>query len=166
MLFRSRFRSGTTEVAKALGGFTGMFNVSPIMLEHLVRGYTGSLGLSLLALANPLLRSSKAGEEATTPLSKQPFVGGLFQTSEGRFIIDRAYDYMEQVIQAQQTYKDMVARGQLAEAKAFAQQRADLLVAASAAGGFRENMGNFFAQERAIRDNPKLTQARKRVCCM
>ena len=156
-----RFRSTTTEAAKALGGFTGMFNVSPIMLEHLVRGYTGSLGLSLLAMANPLLRSEQAGEQMSAPLSKTPFIGGLFQTAEGRFIIDRAYEYMDQVIQAQQTYKDMVARGQLAEAKAFAQQRADLLVAASAAGGFRESMGNFFAQERAIRDNPKLSQARK-----
>lgn len=156
-----RFRSTTTEAAKALGGFTGMFNVSPIMLEHLVRGYTGSLGLSLLAMANPLLRSSQAGEQITTPLSKTPFVSGLFQTADGRFILDRAYEYMDEVIKAQQTYKDMVARGQLAEAKAFAQQRANLLVAASAAGGFRESMGNFFAQERAIRDNPRLSQARK-----
>lgn len=156
-----RYRSNTTEVAKVLGGFTGAVGVSPIMLEHLVRGYTGSLGVSLMSLANPLLRSAEAGEKPTAELSKTPFIGGLFQTGEGRFLVERAYDYMEDVIQAQQTYKDMVRRGNLAEAKAFAQQRAELLAGASAAGGFRQRMGEYFAQERAIRDNPKLTQARK-----
>ena len=105
--------------------------------------------------------SSDLGEKPSTPLSKQPFIGGLFQTAEGRFLIDRAYDYMDHVIQAQQTYKDLVRRGRLAEAKEFAQQRADLLVAAGAAGGFRQRMGDYFAQERAIVDNPKLSQERK-----
>ena len=156
-----RFRPETTEAAKALGSFTGAVGVSPLMIEHFVRGYTGSLGLALLSTLNPLLRESAEGEKAPTGASKLPFVGGLFQPAEGRFLIDRAYSRMDDVIQAQQTYKDMVARGQKDRAFAYAKENADLLAGAQAAGAFRQRMGEFFALERKIAANPNMTAEEK-----
>ena len=129
--------------------------------EHFVRGYTGSLGLALLSTLNPLLRESAEGEKAPTGASKLPFVGGLFQPAEGRFLIDRAYSRMDDVIQAQQTYKDMVARGQKDRAFAYAKENADLLAGAQAAGAFRQRMGEFFALERKIAANPNMTAEEK-----
>lgn len=156
-----RFRPQTTELAKTLGGFTGAVGISPLMLEHFVRGYTGGLGVALMSTLNPLLRSGEEGEKASVGASKLPFIGGLFQTSDGRFYIDRAYDRMEEAIQVQQTFKDMISRGQKDRAIAYAKENAALITAGSAAGEFRQQMGAFFAQERNILANPKLTEAQK-----
>jgi hypothetical protein len=156
-----RFRPQTTELAKTLGGFTGAVGVSPLMLEHFVRGYTGGLGIALMSTLNPLLRSSEEGAKVPLGAAKQPFIGGLFQTSEGRFYIDRAYERMDEIVQAQQTYKDYIKRGMPDRAAAYAREKSDLLMGEAMAGKFRQKMGELFAQERAIAANPRLSEAEK-----
>jgi hypothetical protein len=78
-----RYRPETTEVAKLAGKATGLVGISPIMLEHLTRGYTGSLGLAALHMVDPILASGEEGEKPSMPMNRMPFIGGLFQTSEG-----------------------------------------------------------------------------------
>lgn len=156
-----RFRPGTTEVAKTLGSFTGMVGISPLMIEHFVRGYTGGLGVALMSTLNPLLRSEAEGEKMPVGASRQPFIGGLFQPAEGRFLIDRAYDRMEEVTQAQQTYKDLVNRGQRDRASAYAKENAALIAGAPLAGAFRQRMGELFDMERKVMANPKLSGEEK-----
>lgn len=161
---QNRFRSDTTQAARMLGGITGHVGVSPIMLEHFVKGYTGSLGIALLSTLNPVLREFnpvKEGALPSQPLNKTPFFGGMFQPAEGRFLIDRAYDRMDEIVQAQQTYKDLVARGQRAEAAEYAQKNGALIGAASEAGAFRQQMGEYFTLERQIKANPNLSKEKK-----
>jgi len=152
-----RFRAGTTEVAKTLGSVTGAVGISPLLIEHFVRGYTGGLGVALMSTLNPLLRSEAEGEKMPVGASRQPFIGGLFQPSEGRFVIERAYGRMDDVIQAQQTYKDLVNRGQQDRAAAYAKENAALIVGAPMAGAFRQRMGELFDMERKIIANPRLS---------
>ena len=156
-----RFRPGTTEVAKMLGSVTGEVGISPLLIEHFVRGYTGGLGVALMSTLNPLLRSEAEGEKMPVGASRQPFIGGLFQPSEGRFVIERAYNRMDDVIKAQQTYKDLVNRGQQDRAVAYAKDNAALIVGAPMAGTFRQRMGELFDMERKILANPKLSGAEK-----
>lgn len=156
-----RFRAGTTEVAKTLGSVTGAVGISPLLIEHFVRGYTGGLGVALMSTLNPLLRSEAEGEKMPVGASRQPFIGGLFQPSEGRFVIERAYGRMDDVIQAQQTYKDLVNRGQQDRAAAYAKENAALIVGAPMAGAFRQRMGELFDMERKIIANPRLSGAEK-----
>lgn len=156
-----RFRPGTTELAKTLGSFTGHIGISPLMIEHFVRGYTGGLGVALMSTLNPLLRSAEEGEKMPVGASRQPFIGGLFQPAEGRFLIERAYARMDDVVKAQQTYKDMVSRGQRDRAIAYAKENAALIAGAPMAGAFRQRMGELFAIERKIMANPKLSGAEK-----
>jgi hypothetical protein len=156
-----RYREETTEVAKTLGSFTGAVGVSPLMLEHFVRSYTSALGLSALHMLDPALRSSSEGQKASTSASKTPFVGGLFQSADGRFIIDRAYTRMEEVIQAQKGYEDLAKRGKQAEARAWAQEYASLLAQADMAGTFKKDMGEMFTDERTVRADSRLSTAEK-----
>ena len=156
----SRYREDTPEALRLAGQATGMFGVSAVMLTHLVRGYTSTLGLSALHMLDPLLADKAAGEKATAEEAKLPFVGGLFQR-EGRFLIDRAYDRMDEVNQAKGTYDNLVERGQKAEAKAFAQRFASQLAAADTAGEMKQQMGELYKMERVIREHPKLSAARK-----
>lgn len=74
-----RYRETTSEIAKVMGSATGVVGVSPLMLEHLVRGYTGSLGIAAIHMLDPLLRSSSAGQKPSLSAAQLPFVGGLFQ---------------------------------------------------------------------------------------
>jgi hypothetical protein len=157
----ARFRPGTTELAKTLGSVTGEVGISPLLIEHFVRGYTGGLGVALMSTLNPLLRDPAEGEKMPVGASRQPFIGGLFQPSEGRFLIERAYSRMNDVISAQQTYKDLVNRGQQDRAVAYAKENAALIVGAPMAGSFRQRMGELFDMERKIMANPKLSGAEK-----
>lgn len=156
-----RYREETTEVAKALGSYTGAVGVSPLLIEHFVRSYTSALGLSALHMLDPALRSSTEGAKASTSASKTPFVGGLFQSADGRFIIDRAYDRMEEVVQAQKGYEDLAKRGKQAEARAWAQEYASLLAQADMASSFKKDMGELFTDERTIRADSRLSTAEK-----
>ena len=156
-----RYRPGTTEVAKALGSFTGVVGVSPLMLEHFVKSYTSMLGISALHMLDPVFATGAGGEKASIPASKQPFVGGLFHSAEGRFLIDRAYERMDDIVQASNTYEGLLNKGQRAEARAFAQRQSNLIAMKDEAGAFRQEMGELFSEERAIRDNPRLTTAQK-----
>jgi len=157
----ARFRPGTTELAKTLGSVTGEVGISPLMIEHFVRGYTGGLGVALMSTLNPLLRDPAEGEKMPVGASRQPFIGGLFQPSEGRFLIERAYGRMEDVISAQATYKDLVNRGQQDRAVAYAKENAALIVGAPMAGAFRQRMGELFDMERKVIANPKLSGEEK-----
>lgn len=161
LLATERFRPGTTEVSKALGSVTGHVGVSPLLLDHLIRGYTGPLGVALLSTLNPVLRSKAEGEAMPQGMAKQPFIGGMFQTSEGRFLIERAYERMDEVVQAQQTYKDMIKRGQLDRAQAFAKENTNLIMGERAAGSFRQQMGKLFADERQIIGDSRLSGPEK-----
>jgi hypothetical protein len=156
-----RYREETTEVAKALGSFTGAVGVSPLLIEHFVRSYTSNLGLSALHMLDPVLRSSTEGEKASSSASKLPFIGGLFQSTEGRFIIDRAYERMEEVVRAQKGYEDLERRGKKAEARAWAQEYASLLAQSDMAGGFKKSMGEMFTDERTVRANSRLSTEQK-----
>ena len=114
-----------------------------------------------MSTLNPLLRSEAEGEKMPVGASRQPFIGGLFQPSEGRFVIERAYGRMDDVIQAQQTYKDFMNRGQQDRAAAYAKENATLIVGAPMAGAFRQRMGELFDMERKVMANPKLSGAEK-----
>ena len=155
-----RYRENTPEVLKLLGGLTGSVGVSPLMLEHFVRGYTSSLGVSLLHVFDPVL-SEQGLEKATRGAAKTPFVGGLFQTADGRFLIERAYERMEEINQVANTYKKLASSGRTAEAEAMRQNYLGMLEMSGRAGAFKQRMGDMFGQERAIRDDRRLTTAQK-----
>jgi hypothetical protein len=156
-----RYRPETTEVAKLLGKATGLVGISPIMLEHLARGYTGSLGLAALHMVDPILASGEEGEKPSTPMNRMPFIGSLFQNSEGHYIIQRGYDRMNEIEQAKDTYKDKIAQGKRAEAEEFRQRYAELISAGAAAGQFKQHMGKMFERARRVAADPNLTREEK-----
>ena len=155
-----RYRENTPEVLKLLGSFTGIVGVSPLMLQHFVQGYTSALGVSLLHVFDPLL-AEQGLSKATAGAAKTPFIGGLFQSTDGRFLIERAYDRMEEINRVAETYKKLASTGRAAEAEEFRQNYLNMLNMSSSAGSFRQRMGEMFSQERAIREDRRLTTEQK-----
>ena len=162
-LATDRYRESTTELAKVIGAVTGQVGVSPITIDYLIRGYTGGLGIALIQLANPLLASDTKAEVAqpTTKVSKMPFIGGLFQPTEGRGTLDEAYDRMQEIQQTKGTFNKLIEEGKRAEAKEFAQEYANTLASMSISGAVQKRLGDLAKVERQIRANPKLTTEEK-----
>lgn len=153
----ARYREQTSEAAKAVGS---MFNVSPIKLEALISGYTGSLGLALLQTLNFAVPDT-GPESATKRLSQLSLVGTLFQPSDAQGIIDAAYARMNEVRQVQQTYEALLKESPERAAK-YAQDKIDEMSLAAAEGNFRQQLGKLTTYERQVRAAPTLTAQEKR----
>ena len=156
-----RYRPNTTELAKLMG----QVGVSPLQVEHLVRGYTGSLGVLAMSLANPVLRpfnSDTAGEKAERLITETPFFGAAFQPNNGRGIVASVYADVEDWQQAAGTFKRLVTDGRQAEARAFADKYAREIALSSTGGSFQQAMGELASMRRAINSSPDLNAAEKR----
>lgn len=160
-----RYRDNTTELAREVGELTGF---SPIKMEFLIRGYTGSMGMALLqALSAPF--GSSGPEGATKRLSDLPVVGTLFQPNDASGIIDATYERMKRVNQVKETYEGLLDKGRTADAQKYLADRTEEMALASVAGSFREYMGQITEFERNIRASnmtpdqkrEKLDQARQ-----
>lgn len=157
-----RYTERTTELAKMVGG---ALNISPVKIEYLIRGYTGSLPLAIGSLANPVLRSGDTGEQPDSRgllSSETPLVGSFFQPKDAGGLINKAYKDMEEVVQAKETYKKMVNENREKEAEDYLDANADIIAMSSLAGKFRQQMGKLTQQERAIRTDSSATGLEKR----
>jgi len=157
-----RYTERTGELAKLVGG---ALNISPVKIEYLIRGYTGSLPLAIGSLANPVLRSGDTGEQPDTRglvSSETPLIGSFFQPKDAGGLINKAYRDMEEVVQAKETYKKMVSENREREAEDYLEANADIIAMSSLAGKFRQQMGKLTQQERAIRSDSGATGAEKR----
>ena len=172
MLAGERSRESTTEFAKVLGSITGSETIkqitgreglSPIGVDYLIRGYTGGLGIGIVQLANPILNMEMKEDVAkpTLKASKTPFIGGLFQPVEGRGTLDEAYDRMLDIQQTKGSFNRLVEQGKTAEARAFAQEHAEALGAASVSGSVQQKLGEFSKYRRQVEAAPRMTTEQK-----
>jgi hypothetical protein len=157
-----RYTERTGELAKMVGG---ALNISPVKIEYLIRGYTGSLPLAIASMTNPILRSNETGEQPESRgllSSETPLVGSFFQAKDAGGLINKAYKDMEDVVQATETYKKMVAEGREEQAEDYLDANSDVIAMGSLAGKFRQRMGVLTQQERAVRADSGLSGAEKR----
>lgn len=158
----AQVRQNTTALAQMLGGAAG---VSPIQIDYLIRGYFGGLGALVAQMPNIVFRPGAPDEQverAERKLSELPVVGSLFQPTDGRGLIDEAYKTSQDFDRKARTYKALVEQGRRAEAQAFAQRYIGEIAAASEAGRFRQQMGEFAKYRRFIQASPSLSAQEKR----
>jgi len=160
MLPEYRFRDNTSEVAKQIGMLTG---TSPLKIENLIRGYTGTMGLALAQSLNFAMPSPPKGtpEQATKRLSDTPVIGAMFQPNDAAGIVSATYDRMLEVQQIDKTFKDMVKDGRMSEAREFLQKNSKEIGAAAVAGNIQEQLNNITKAMNAIKAS-SLTPDKKR----
>lgn len=151
----------TPEVLRLLS-YAGL---SPVQAEHLVRGYTGSVGLAFLSMLNPLARPvspNKIVPGAEPRLSELPLLGSAFQPNDATGMIEYAFNTVETARRASNTYKMLVKEGRAEEAKAFFNESAERIAMASPAGLFIQQMGALSTFERQVKASEKLSEDKKR----
>jgi len=147
MLPEEQFRANTAEISKLIGQAAG---VSPVMLENLVRGYTGTMGLAFLHTLSLGVPPGEGPEKAVKRLSEYPVVGGAFQPNDAGAIVNSVYERMNDALKVERTYEKMVVEGRTAEANALLQRKGQEFMQAELANEFKTNMNQIVAAERAI----------------
>ena len=143
-----RYRDNTSEVAKGLGK---AFDVSPIKIENLVRGYTGSMGVALLQALNVAAPTSGTPEQATKRLSDTAVIGSMFQPADAGGRISAVYDHMHELTQVQNTFKDLLQEGKRSEANSYLQSHINQIAAASVVGNVTQQLAAITKAENAIK---------------
>jgi hypothetical protein len=150
-----QYRDKTPELLKAIGPLLQGVGLSPAQAEHLIRGYTASLGIGLLSVVSPIPGVTKEAGAVEKRVSDIPIVGGLFQPNDAGRVIDDAYESMKEINRRSQSFKQLIAEGRTEEAKEYLQENAPDIGLASFAGTFRQRMGDLTKVERAIKAAPE-----------
>jgi triphosphoribosyl-dephospho-CoA synthetase len=139
---------GSTSSYATVGAAAG---VSPIVLEQLVQGYTGTLGIAFLQAVSMPFGKSDSPEKAFKRLSEMPLVGGAFQPNDAGGIINRAYDRMQEFSKVKATVDDLIERGEKSKAMDLINSKANQYEAGEIAHDFTTTMTELSQYERAIR---------------
>jgi len=165
MKMSERFTPTTTETAKRLSGSVDIagreVGLSPAMFEHLVRGYTSALGMSILGMADGLFTSATEKPEAQP--WKNPLYGQLLLNKDLSSTVDRAYNFIETMTRAQNTMQNMVKQGRVQDAQEFAAKYSAQIGQAGFANTVRKQLGSFAQMKRQIAMAPGMSAQEKRA---
>lgn len=163
VIAEERARDTTSELAKTLGKVAG---VSPLHLDHLIRGYTGTVGPAVVALVdattNAVSGPGIGGAKPEAQISRMPVLSQIFKPVDGGAIIDMAIDTLKESAQVADTYKKMLEEGREAEAEKFLDKNAALIERGKMAGKFRQQLGEFTKYEAAIKRDAGMSATEKR----
>ena len=153
-----RYRDSTSELAKGIGAITG---TSPIKLENLIRGYTGTMGIAFTQAINAASPGNGV-PEPTKKLSEMPVIGAAFQPEDAGGVVSDMYDHMARAREVQKTYNQLVKEGNGAEARQYLQENVNMLATKTMTGNLQETMGKLKKAEMAIKAS-SLTPDEKRA---
>jgi hypothetical protein len=153
-----RYRDDTSEVAKALGAATG---VSPIKIENLIRGYTGTMGMALtqaLSMAVPV----QGPEQTAKRLSNMPVFGAMFQPVDAGGQVSALYDRLTEIQETKRTFDNLLATGQRQEAMALLQKNSTAIAQGAVAGTVQAQLNSLTHAMNAIKAS-NMTPEEKRT---
>ena len=156
-----RYLATTTELAKQMSKALPI--LSPIQIEHIVRGYLGVLPLVAAAAANSLFEREGKGEKAESRASDLPLIGTAFQKKYGGGDADVVYREAQEAMQARDTLSKMLSEGRREEAAAYREKNREELALASAAGQYRQVVGRINSDIRRTQERDDLTAEEKRL---
>jgi len=159
LLPEAQFRENTTEIAKMLGSSLG---ASPIKIEELVKGYTGTMGLVFLQAVSTPFSSAGSPEKTFKRLSETPLVGGAFQPNDAGAIINDTYEKINKFAAVADTINSYIERGEIAKARELMDTRSQEYLLSEVASDFTSQMRELSQYERAIRASD-LTPEEKRA---
>ena len=150
-----QYTDKTPEVLKILAPVTSLVGLSPVQMENLIRGFTGSMGMGILSTADFALKPVGEAGPVAGRVSQLPIVGGLFQPNDAGRIITEAYDAMSEVQKRHGSYKKLIEDGRREEAADYLKENMTEISLSSAAGQFRQRMGEMTKYERYIKGVPE-----------
>ena len=106
---RYQANTGTSFFAKALGENTG---ISPIQIDFLVRGYTGTLGSYMIMLADSIFKSQDDPVKPSLNIDQMPIIKRFMATKDGTGPITEMYKLRSEVDEVTKTLSFLESTGQ------------------------------------------------------
>ena len=147
----------TSELAKKAGVATGQ---SPMMIDNLMKGYSGTVGAAVLSMMDNMMREYK-GEKPDTPIYQMPIIGSFLQRPDGARQVLDFYEAQSEIAKTAQTLKFLQSTDP-ASARKFYQEHKDKISLEPLAANTTKELTEFKRREQAIRDHPTFTGAQKR----
>lgn len=154
----ARQDSYTSEVAKRVGDAT---DVSPLQIDHLLKGYFGSVGTFALALSDAMMSKGSAPEMRVSEPWTIPGVGSLFQRPDGPKQIIDYYDLKTLADQAANTLRAETATGE-PPPKDRVERQAKRAAVSKALSGIDAEMTKLRKYRASVQADPNMSGALKR----
>ena len=161
----ARYDERTSAIGKALGQVTGpTIGLSPKQIDHLVQGYTGTLGGYVLGMSSLLAAGLSEGEGPAWRAEDLPVAKVLYQGDAPRSSKYQAefFDMLTEADQLHRTLKSYREEGRLEAAADLLESSREKLRHRPALGLARRQLGNIRNQMDAIYRDKVMDGAEKR----
>jgi hypothetical protein len=138
--------------------------VSPMKIDHIIKGYTGSTGAFILNWTDRVMRSKEgrealanAGYKVTQPdfpelaLYEYPLAKRMFLSPQISGLTEQFYDLADEVKQTYNTLRELEDRGEYEEAQSLMSKTRGLLSIKADVYEMRKTLSDIREQERQIR---------------
>jgi hypothetical protein len=145
---RSTYR--TSEMSKAIAEIASAqgFEVSPIMIDHLVQGYFATVGTTLLAATDGILNPDRMDR----PLHKMFLAQTFTYDPVGTRIDQEFYDFAEKVMPKVRTLQSLQSSDP-EKAEAYAEKHEEELAVGTYVGAMIQKLGDLRKYEKYLRSN-------------
>ncbi|MEA9441470.1 LPD38 domain-containing protein [Aeromonas caviae] len=147
----ARYNEQTSLLMRELGELTGF---SPKQLEHLVIGYTGTMGSYVMAAADGLIRASRPGESASWRADEIPLVKAVYRGSgpaKSTQHMEEFYRMLNEVNQLKRTVDQYRSEGLTDKARELLEEQGGILKS-------RRSLSRTQQQVRVVRNRIELIQ--------
>jgi hypothetical protein len=161
----ARFDERTSALGRALGQITGpTLGLSPKQLDHLVQGYTGTLGGYVLAMSSLIAGAFDGVDSPTSRAGDLPILKVLYQGDDVRSTQYQSqfYDMMQEADQLHRTVKAYRDEGKVEAAGKLMENSKDKLKHRAALGLARQQLGYVRKQMDAVYRDAAMDGAMKR----
>lgn len=157
-----RYNAYTSDTAKSIAQ---AFGVSPKKVEHLIKGYTGTIGGYVLGASDIVARLMTGKEAPDTPVSRYPVVKAFYQgngpKSNTKFAND-FYEALDAANQAYGSYKRAMELGDTSRQQELIEKDGNKLRHKSSLAKVQRSISKLRKMQKAINDNERLNGTQKR----
>ena len=119
-----QFTENTSQLAKLIGG-TGI--ISPVNLDHLIKGYGGTMAAGVLYATDATANMFFNDKLPTTPLYRVPMIGSFMYSPEGKGQLNDYYDLKNRSDEVTATLNHIRKFGSPEEAQEYATDKKEIL---------------------------------------
>jgi len=152
-----QFTSGTPQMFKDLGALT---NTSPVKIENLVRGYTGTLGTYAVQALDAIYRGEGDPVKATMRTEQMPVIKRFFATDAGT--VAAYYDLKEEVDTAVRTVNFLERTGDMEGMRSYLEGKGKVYLLKDYVRSLESDMKQIREARRVILESKDRTADEKR----
>ncbi|ASM53702.1 hypothetical protein PNIG_a1554 [Pseudoalteromonas nigrifaciens] len=157
-----RYSAHTSDIAISIGK---QFGISPKKVEHIIKGYTGTIGGYVLGASDIVARQIMGKESADTPINRYPVIKAFYQGDRPKGstkFADEFYNALDTANQAYGSYKRAMELGDNARIQELVEKEGAKIQSKSGLAKIQRVISKIGKAQKAINDSKELSGEQKR----